>query len=184
MTMHDEPRACEWPDGCNQGAFHEVDTAPIGRPGRRWLCLRHAGRVWNARKQANREAGLCPCGAAVTPGRKMCERCRERAREDKARSRNLRRFAAQCGITLPRQAGRRRAFLRAYATAFRLCQKQARRAWNRRWHRARGNLLESVTAAVGVSWEGHVVTCEATVGIRGTEYVSGIPEQVGADTGR
>ena len=40
---------------------------------------------------------------------------------------------------------------------------------------APGNLPESVTAAVGVSWEGHVVTCEARYGIRGVGYVTGIP---------
>ena len=60
--------ACEWPDGCNRGAFRDVlvGSRELG------LCLRHAGAVWNARKRANRAAGRCPCGAAPTPGYRTC----------------------------------------------------------------------------------------------------------------
>ena len=116
MTMS-QGRACQWPDGCNRGALREVDTAPIGHPGRRWLCLRHAGRVWNARKRANRDAGRCPCGAAPTPGFKTCETCRRRDTDSHRRGRRLTELARSCGLTLPRQGGRRDAFLSAFRVA-------------------------------------------------------------------
>ena len=108
------------------GSFLEVDTAPIGVEGRRWLCLQHAGRGWNARKQANREAGPCPCGSAVTAGFRTCARCRERTRTDRQRARSLAKLAGECGIALPRQAGRREAFIAAYRHAHRRCQKHLR----------------------------------------------------------
>ena len=127
-------RACEWPDGCNRDGFREVDTAPIGHPGKRWLCLAHAGRVWNARKRANREAGLCSCGAAVTAGFRTCARCRERGRRDRKRSRNLTRLAAECGIVLPREPGRRRASLAAWSTAFRAASRERDRRWREKHH--------------------------------------------------
>lgn len=84
-------QACQWSDGWNRGAFRLVPM-PDGRELN--LCLRHAGRVWNGRKSANRAAA------------------------DKRRSRNYARLAAQCGIELPRQAGRRRAFVAVYCEAF------------------------------------------------------------------
>ena len=176
-------RSCQWPDGCNHGALREVDTGPIGHPGKRWLCLRHAGRVWNERKRANRAAGLCPCGAPVTPGRRTCARCREGERQAKRLRRAVKRFADECGIVLPRQAGRRRAFFDAYRIAFSRCQDAASREWRRRCDRAlrravgRGvcSMPESATSRVSVSWEGRAVTCEATFGLRGVEYVCGVP---------
>ena len=77
-------RGCEWPAGCNRGGYRQVVMSDVGE---RFLCLRHAGQVWNARKAANRAAGLCACGAEPTPGRATCERCRERARLDRRRAR-------------------------------------------------------------------------------------------------
>ena len=168
-------RACEWPDGCNRGALREVDTAPIGQPGRRWLCLRHAGRAWNARKRANREAGRCPCGAAPTPGFKTCARCRERDTAAHRRGRRLAELARSCGLTLPRQAGRREAFFSAFRRAHRRSQRRARRAWNRALHRCRLTLPAAAVVRVSVPWEGHAVTCEAAYGLRGVEYVCGVP---------
>ena len=101
-----EARGCEWPDGCNRGGFRTVLQDGVER----YLCLRHAGAVWNARKAANRAAGLCACGAEPDPGYRTCARCRERARFDRriARAFNVR--AAECGIELPRANGRRRAW--------------------------------------------------------------------------
>ena len=179
--MHE--RGCEWPEGCNRGALREVDSSAIGHPGKRWLCLRHAGRVWNARKAANRAAGLCPCGAAVTPGKRTCARCREGERQAKRLRRAVKRFADECGIRLPREAGRRRAFFDAYRVAFSRCQAAARREWNRRCDRALrravghggGSMPESATSRVSVSWEGRAVTCEATFGLRGVAGVRGVP---------
>lgn len=169
-------QACQWPGRCNRGALREVDTGPIGEPGRRWLCLWHAGRVWNARKQANREAGLCPCGAAVTPGMRTCARCRERGRWERAKSRRLAKLAGECGIVLPRQAGRRRAFFDAYRQAFHRCQRQARRAWRRYWHRARTYYPDDAAVArASATWEGQAVTCEAAYGVRGVVRVHGVP---------
>ena len=167
-------RGCEWPDGCNRGGFRRVLMPGHGE---RFLCLRHAGAVWNGRKSANRAAGLCPCGAAPTPGRRTCERCRERAREDRRRARAAVARAAECGIRLPRQAGRRRAFMMAYREAFKRSQRAARRAW--RQALARGTLralTEPFTAAVAVPWEGHSVTVQATFDMsRGGMRVRGVP---------
>lgn len=178
--MHE--RGCEWPEGCNRGALREVDSAPIGHPGKRWLCLRHAGRVWNARKAANRAAGLCPCGAAVTPGRRTCARCREGERQAKRLRRAVTRIAGECGIRLPREAGRRRAFIAAYRIASSRCQAAARREWRRRYARvlrramARAGVyrIEPATSRVSVSWEGRAVTCEA-VYFEDTGRVRGVP---------
>ena len=166
-------RGCEWPAGCNRGGFRTVLDAGVER----FLCLRHAGAVWNARKAANRAAGLCACGAVPTPGRATCERCRARARSDRARARAFNARAAECGIRLPRQAGRRRAFIAAYAEAFKRSQRAARRAWRRSW--ARGSLrslTEPFTATVAVPWEGHSVTVRATFDYgRGGMRVRGVP---------
>ena len=162
-------QACQWPDGCNRGAFRRVLMPAHGE---RWLCLRHAGQVWNGRKSANRAAGLCPCGAEPTPGRRTCERCRERAREDRRRARNYARLAAECGIRLPRAPGRRRDFVAAYAEAFRLAQRQALKAVRRalaRGLRWRGRV------AVSTSWEGHPVTVQAATLPDGRLAVHGIP---------
>ena len=172
--MYESSDGCEWPDGCNQGGFREVDTAPIDLPGRRWLCLKHAGDVWETRRRANRAAGRCTCGAAVTPGFASCPECREAARLRKRLGRNLTRYAAQCGITLPREAGRRRAFFDAYSRAFVQCQDRAARAYRRRLGWALNPAPATARASVG--WEGHVVTCEARYGLRGDGYVTGIPE--------
>lgn len=159
-------QACEWPDGCNREGFREVDATAIGHPGKRWLCLTHAGRVWNARKRANRAAGLCPCGSAVTPGFRTCARCREQGRIDRQRSRNLVKLAAECGIVLPREPERRRAFLVARSTAFRAASRERDRRWRVMRHRAgttiRGWFVyaaggEIVCSAV-TSWEGHPVS--------------------------
>ena len=92
-------RGCEWPEGCNRGGFRLVSMPEHGE---RFLCLRHAGQVWNARKSANREAGLCACGSEPSPGFKTCERCRERAKHDRSRARAFNARAAECGLTLPR----------------------------------------------------------------------------------
>ena len=104
MTM----RACEWPR-----ALREVDTAPLGEPGRRWLCLHHAGAAWNARKQANRAAGRCPCAPH-----------RGRARLDKRRARRVRELARDNGIEAPQEPGRRRALLAAFVQAFRTASRE------------------------------------------------------------
>ena len=172
-TMHGE--ACQWPEGCNMGAFRLVSMPE----GERWLCLRHAGRVWNARKAANRAAGRCACGAEPSPGFKTCERCRKRNSLDRRRARAFNARAAECGIRLPRQAGRRRAFLWAYCEAFKRSQRAARRRWHRAW--ARGSLrslTEPFTAAVSVPWEGHTVTVEATFNLSlGGMRVAGVPDR-------
>ena len=140
--------ACQWPEGCNRGGFR---TVAMPEHGERFLCLRHAGAVWNARKAANRAAGLCACGAEPSPGFKTCERCRERGRRDRKRSRAFAARAAECGIRLPRQAGRRRAFIAAYCEAFRRSQRAARRAWRRSWSRGSlRSLSGAFTATVAV----------------------------------
>ena len=158
MKTNDPPRACEWPDGCARGAFRTVLLD--GHP--RALCLRHCGAVWNARKRANRAAGRCACGAEPTPGYRTCERCRAVARTAKRRERNVNRLAAECGITLPRQAGRRSAFLSAYCEAFNRSQRAAHRA-----SRRRGGLLGPVAVQVAMPWEGHQVTVQAVAGRAG-----------------
>ena len=173
-------RGCEWPDGCNRGALREVDAGPIGHPGRRWLCLHHAGRVWNARKAANRAAGLCTCGALPTPGFKTCEPCRERDTDAHRRGRRLKAFARSCGLTLPREPGRRRAFFDAYRQAHGRSQRAARRAWNKLMHRRRGRWCyedEAAVARVSVPWEGHRVTVQALCGLRGIRDVHGVPAE-------
>ena len=38
-------RGCEWPEGCNRGAFRSVLHGDVERG----LCLRHCGAVWNSR---------------------------------------------------------------------------------------------------------------------------------------
>ena len=166
-------RGCEWPEGCNRGGLRPVLDDGIER----WLCLRHAGQVWNGRKSANRAAGLCACGAEPSPRFKTCERCRERGRLDRKRARAFNARAAECGLTLPRQAGSRRAFLTAYREAFNRSQRAARRAWRRAW--ARGSLRSlsgAFTATVVVPWEGHLVTVQATMDYgAGGMRVRGIP---------
>lgn len=181
-----DKQACGWPDGCNRGGFREVDTAPLGHPGRRWLCLQHAGRVWNARRQANREAGLCPCGSAVTPGNRTCARCREQGRIDRQRARAMTRAAAECGIVLPRQAGRRNAFFGAFRLAASRSRRRAKRAWwlavsarlrLKPWQLSRIGLSiipAPATSSVSVSWEGRPVTVQATFGEAGA-HVHGVP---------
>ena len=167
-------RGCEWPAGCNRGGFRTVLDAGVER----FLCLRHAGAVWNARKAANRAAGLCACGAEPTPGRATCERCRERARLDRRRARAFAARAAECGIRLPRQASRRRAFLTAYRAAFMRSQRAARRAWRRSWSRGSlRSLTGAFTATVAVPWEGHSVTVRARFDAsRGGMSVRGVTE--------
>ena len=158
-------RACEWPEGCNRGALREVDTAPIGKPGRRWLCLHHAGRAWNARKQANRTAGRCPCGADVTPGYRTCARCRERGRLEKRRARRIREIARDNGIPVPREPGRRRALLAAYLSAFASASRVRDRRYRAMRHRARTTFLGWCELARGgeiagtgtAQWEGHSI---------------------------
>ena len=174
-------KACEWPGGCSRGAHRALDTAPIGEPGRRWLCLHHAGAVWNARKQANRAAGRCPCGADVTPGYRSCARCRERACLEKRGQRALAARAGECSIVLPRQAGRRRAFLAAFCEGFNRSQRAARRRWFRAWNRSGGLSTGAVTVAVSVPWagEGRAVTVAATCALQGPEAtecpIRGVP---------
>ena len=167
-------QGCQWPAGCNRGGFRTV-TMP--EHGERFLCLRHAGAVWNGRKSANRAAGLCACGAEPSPRRRTCERCRERARSDRRRARAFNARAAECGLTLPRQAGHRRAFLTAYREAFQRSQRAARRRWRRAW--ARGSLRSlsgAFTATVAVPWEGHLVTVQATFDYgAGGMCVRGVP---------
>ena len=166
-------QGCQWPDGCNRGGFRTVSMPD----GERWLCLRHAGAEWNRRKAANRAAGLCPCGAEPTPGRATCERCRERGRRDRRRSRAFNARAAECGIRLPRQAGRRRAFLSAYREAFTRSQRAARRAWRRAMARAPlHGLTGTFTATVAIPWEGHQVTVRATFDMTRNMRVCGVPE--------
>ena len=167
-------QACQWPDGCNAGAFRRVVMPDVGA---RRLCLRHAGAVWNGRKAANRAAGRCACGAEPSPSRRTCERCRERARADRARARAFNARAAECGIRLPRQAGRRRAFIAAYCQAFKRSQRSARRAWARAWARSPVRALTGQwSATVAVPWEGHSVTVQATFDMRrGGMTVRGVP---------
>ena len=175
MTMLNQ--GCEWPAGCNMGAFRNVAMQDGGSLA---LCLRHAGRVWNARKQANREAGLCPCGANPTPGYRTCATCRERGRRYRRRSRAVNARAAECGIRLPREAGRRRAFLSAYREGFKRSQKQALRAWRRSWARGSLRSLGAFTRTVAVPWEGHAVTVRATFDLSaGGMTVHGIPARAG-----
>lgn len=172
-----ESRGCEWPDGCNRGAFRTV-AVPDGR--NLALCLRHAGREWNRRKAANRAAGRCPCGAAPTPGYRTCEACRERGRRVRKRARAFNARAAECGLTLPRQAGRRVAFLNAYREAFSRSQRAARRAWRRSWARGSLRSLGPFVSTVAVPWEGHQVTVRATFDMsRGGMTVHGIPARAG-----
>ena len=83
---------CEWPDGCNRGGFRAVSMPEHGE---RFLCLHHAGRVWNARKAANRAAGLCACGANPTPGFRTCARCREWATAERGWQRRMRQIRAE-----------------------------------------------------------------------------------------
>lgn len=179
-------RGCEWPDGCARGAFHEVDTAPIGHRGTRALFLHHAGQVWNARKQGNRAAGRCTCGAEPSPGYRTCGTCRERARLKKRRQRALAARAAECGIVLPRQAGRRLAWWRAYCEAFNRSQRAARRRWFS--NRTRGAGDEAVMVAVSVPWEGEgrAVTVAATCGWRApgdtTCPIRGVPDAAPVDS--
>ena len=137
---------------------------PDGPPA--WLCLRHAGAVWNARKTANRAAGRCPCGAVPTPGYRTCQACRERGRADRQRARAFAARAAECGITLPRQASRRRAFIDVYREAFNRAQRAARRGWRRAW--ARGALSPVVTVRLALTWEGRPVVVEAIADSRGS----------------
>ena len=167
-------QGCQWPAGCNRGGFRRVSMPEHGE---RFLCLHHAGAVWNRRRAANREAGLCACGAEPSPGRATCEWCRERARRDRARARAFNTWAAECGLTLPRQAGRRRAFVAAYCEAFKRSQRAACRAWRRAW--ARGSLRSlsgAYTRTVAVPWEGHSVTVRATFDYgAGGMRVRGVP---------
>ena len=144
-----ETRGCEWPDGCNRGAFRTV-AVPDGR--NLALCLRHAGETWNRRKSANRAAGRCPCGAEPTPGYRTCEACRERGRRDRKRVRAFNAKAAD---------------MRS--------QRAARRAWRRSWARGSLRSLGPFTRTVAVSWEGHAVTVRATFDMsRGGMKVHGI----------
>ena len=164
-------RACEWAAGCNRGGFREVDTAPIGEPGKRWLCLHHAGSVWNARKQANRAAGRCPCGAAVTPGYRTCARCRAQGRRDRKLSRNLAKLARATGIEAPREPGRRRALRAAFSAAFRRASRERDRRYRAMRRSARstfrgwcdyergGEIAVSATS----SWEGHPIAATSRV---------------------
>ena len=167
-------RGCEWPAGCNRAA--SAKSSCLTSASASCACA-HAGAVWNERKRANRVAGLCACGAEPTPGWATCERCRKRAREDRRRARAFAARAAECGIVLPRENGRRRAFLQAYAEAFKRSQRAARRAWRRAW--ARGSLRslsDAFTATVAVPWEGHSVTVQATMDYgAGGMRVRGIP---------
>lgn len=166
-------RACKWPGGCHRGSFREVDTAAIGAAGRRWLYLHHAGAVWNARKRANRAAGLCPCGAASSPGYRTCEACRERAREDRATARAVNACAAECAITLPRQAGPRRSFIEAYTEAWQRAQRKGRRRW---FQAAHGGIVpRPVLVAVSVPWEGGYVTVQAHIGSGSDVWFKGVP---------
>jgi len=71
-----------------------------------------------------------------------------------------------------RRRGRREAFFSAFRIAHRRSQRAARRAWKRR-HGLK--LLAAAVARSSVSWEGHAVTCEAAYGLRGVEYVCGVP---------
>ena len=171
--MHGE--ACQWPEGCNRGAFRVVSMPD----GARFLCLRHCGIEWNRRKRENRAAGRCACGAEPSPGFKTCARCRERARVDRRRARAFKARAAECGIRLPREPGRRRAFMAAYCEAFKRSQRNALRRWRRAW--ARGSLrslTEAYSCAVAVPWEGHSVTVQATFDMsRGGMRVAGVPDR-------
>ena len=111
---------------------------------------------------------------------RTCEACRERDRRDRRRSRAFNARAAECGIRLPRQAGRRRAFLAAYSEAFMRSQRAARRAWRRSWARGSLHSLGPFTRTVAVSWEGHAVTVRATFDMsRGGMRVHGIPAGAG-----
>ena len=106
IGAHRAAYSCRWPDGCNRGGFRFV---VMPEHGERYLCLRHAGEVWNARKAANRAAGLCACGAVPTSGYRTCARRRERARADRLRARAFNARAAECDIRLPPAEGLREA---------------------------------------------------------------------------
>ena len=164
-------RACDWPEGCNRGALREVDAAPIGHPGRRWLCLHHAGRVWNARKQTNRAAGRCPCGADVTPGFRTCARCRRDARLDKRRTRRVRELARDNGIEAPREPGRRRALLAAFSAAFRAASRERDRRYRAMRRLARSTVRGwceyarggEIAVSATSSWEGHPIAATSRI---------------------
>ena len=139
---------CQWPEGCNRGGFRSVVMADGSCL---TLCLRHAGRRWNERIRENRAAGRCGCGAEASPGRATCERCRMDRRQARRHQRRVNAAAAELGITLPRSAGRRLAFWRAYVDAKRFALRHAQRAARRASHRAVTDGVSAVTCPV--AWE-------------------------------
>ena len=85
-----------------------------------------------------------------------------RDRDYRRRSRAFNARAAECGIELPRDAGRRRAFMQAYREAFSRSQLAALRDWRPRWSRGSLRALGPVTGTVVFEWEGRLVSVEAT----------------------
>lgn len=155
-------QGCEWPDGCNQGAFRTVSMAD-GSTLR--LCLAHAGRRWSERRSENRAAGRCPCGAEADEGFKTCAPCREAERVKRKRTRNLAKRAAECGVVLPRANGRRVAFIRAYSRAWSRAQNAVRRAERKAAKRApiRWLTCPGWEAVALETWEGRPIAVRAVL---------------------
>ena len=156
-------RACEHPPGCNHEAEIEVSD--------RWLCIRHAGEGWDARRVENRAAGLCRCGKPPAAGRRSCPDCLRDDAFRAARHRNARRHAVKHGITLA--PGEGRAFFREWMAASKVCSRSLKRSMNRARARMRYGVQE---LEVSVIWDWRGVKVTETLGGR-IVVGRGLPER-------